>query len=77
MAAAITGLLEDLWERGAFDGESPEDAFFVKTGEGDRRLGQVIVEIGIAIARPAEVILLQVVRTEDRLEIREQPERSI
>jgi phage tail sheath protein FI len=76
MAAVITGLLEDLWERGAFDGESPQDAFFVKTGEGDRARGEVIVEVGIAIARPAEVILLQVVRTQDRLEIREQPERS-
>jgi uncharacterized protein len=77
MAAVIEGLLEDLWQRGAFDGESPQDAYFVKTGEGDRQLGQVIVEIGIAVARPAEVILLQVVRTQDRLEIREQPERSV
>lgn len=77
MAAAIDGLLEDLWQRGAFDGESPHAAYFVKTGEADRRLGQVIVEIGIAVARPAEVILLQVVRTQDRLEIREQPERSV
>ena len=77
MAAVIEGLLEDLWQRGAFDGESPQDAYFVKTGGGDRRLGQVIVEIGIAVARPAEVILLQVVRTQDRLEIREQPERSL
>jgi hypothetical protein len=76
MAAAITGLLEDLWERGAFDGESPQDAFFVKTGEGDRARGEVIVEVGIAVAPPAEVILLQVVRTQDRLELREQPERT-
>jgi hypothetical protein len=77
MAAVISGLLEDLWSQGAFDGEAPDEAFFVKTGEGDRRLGQVIVEIGIAVAPPAEVILLQVVRTDDRLEIREQPERSV
>ena len=77
MGAAITGLLEDLWERGAFAGETPGTSFFVKTGGGDRLRGEVIVEIGIAAQRPAEVIVLQVVRTEDRLELREQPERSV
>jgi hypothetical protein len=77
MATAIGGLLEDLWERGAFAGETPESSFFVKAGGDDRTRGEAIVEIGIAPQRPAEVILLQVVRTEDRLEIREQPERSV
>jgi hypothetical protein len=76
MATVIAGLLEDLWERGAFAGETPETSFFVKAGGGDRQRGEVIVLIAIAVQRPAEVIFLQVVRTEDRLEIRERLERS-
>jgi hypothetical protein len=77
MSATITGLLEGLWERGAFAGESPETSFFVHVGGGDRLAGEVIVEIGIAVQRPIERILLQVVRANDHLEIRELPDRSV
>jgi hypothetical protein len=77
MRSVILGLLEDLWERGAFAGASAETSFYVVTGGGDATVGEVIVEVGIVPAPPAEIILLQVVRTEDRLELREQPQRSV
>lgn len=77
MGTAITGLLEDLWERGAFAGETPDTSFFVTLGGGDPTIGEVGVQIGIVVAPPAEVILLEVVRTADRLELNEQPQRSV
>jgi phage tail sheath protein FI len=76
MASVIGGLLSDLFDRGAFGGSSPQTSFFVQTGGGDPLIGEVIVEIGIVPAPPAEVILLQVVRTANQLELREQPKRS-
>jgi hypothetical protein len=77
MAAAIAGLLEDLWERGAFAGPSPETSFFLAPGGGDRARGEVFIDVGVAVQRPIERILLRVVRARDRLEIRELPERSV
>jgi uncharacterized protein len=77
MAAVMSGLLHDLWERGAFAGETPDTSFFVHAGGGDQRRGEVVVSVGIAALHPAEVILLQVARVDNRLEITEQPERSV
>ncbi|WP_028066676.1 phage tail sheath subtilisin-like domain-containing protein [Solirubrobacter soli] len=77
LATAITGLLESMWEDGAFAGDTPEASFFVDVDGGDRAAGEVVVNVGVAAQPPAEVILLQVVRTADRLEIRATPERSV
>ncbi len=76
MASAITGLLENLFDRGAFGGATPQSSFFVQTGGGDPLNGEVIVLIGVVPAPPAEVILLQVMRTGNQLELREQPKQG-
>ncbi len=53
------------WRAGALMGAKPEHAFFVKVGLGqtmttlDIAEGTMIVEIGLAVARPAEFIILR------------------
>jgi phage tail sheath protein FI len=65
----IHGQAEDYlrrwWERGALNGATPEEAFYVRLGQGvtmteeDVREGRLIVEIGLAAVRPAEFIILK------------------
>jgi len=53
------------WRAGALAGAKPEDAFFVKVGLGETMTpldileGRMNVEIGMAVVRPAEFIILQ------------------
>lgn len=53
------------WQQGALAGAKPEEAFFVRVGLGktmnsvDVLEGRMIVEIGMAVARPAEFIILR------------------
>ncbi|HEV8283026.1 MAG TPA: phage tail sheath C-terminal domain-containing protein [Chitinophagaceae bacterium] len=53
------------WRRGALAGAKPSDAFFVKVGLGETMTaldileGRMIIEIGMAVVRPAEFIILR------------------
>jgi phage tail sheath protein FI len=61
----IESFLTNLWRDGALAGAKPEHAFFVKVGLGqtmtaqDILEGRLIVQVGIAVVRPAEFIILQ------------------
>ncbi len=65
----VRGMIENFltlqWRAGALAGAVPEDAFFVRVGLGttmtalDILEGRMIVEIGMAVARPAEFIILR------------------
>ncbi len=61
----IENYLIDKWRDGALAGASPKDAFFVKCGLGTTMTAQDIlqgymnVEIGMAVVRPAEFIVLK------------------
>ncbi len=63
--AMIENFLIIQWRAGALQGAVPEDAFFVKVGLGqtmtslDILEGRMIVEIGMAVVRPAEFIILK------------------
>lgn len=63
--AMIENFLLLQWRAGALAGAVPEDAFFVKVGLGstmtalDILEGRMIVEIGMAVVRPAEFIILK------------------
>lgn len=63
--AMLENFLRTQFEAGALMGSVPEEAFFVKVGvpdtmsEIDRLEGRMIVEIGLAVARPAEFIVLR------------------
>jgi len=65
----VQGMLENfltvLWRQGALQGTKPEHAFYVAVGLGktmtslDILEGRMIVEIGMAVVRPAEFIILR------------------
>jgi uncharacterized protein len=61
----IENYLITKWQQGALAGAKPDDAFFVKVGLGvtmtadDILNGIMNVEIGMAVARPAEFIILK------------------
>jgi len=62
---AVLNYLIQKWRDGALAGAAPDDAFFVKVGLGqtmtsqDIREGRMNVEIGMAVVRPAEFIVLK------------------
>jgi uncharacterized protein len=65
----VKGMIENFlilqWRAGALQGATPEKAFFVKVGLGETMTaldileGRMIVEIGMAVVRPAEFIILR------------------
>ncbi|HAA14264.1 MAG TPA: phage tail protein [Cytophagales bacterium] len=63
--AMIENYLTTLWRQGALAGAAPQDAFFVNVGLGttmtslDILEGRMNVEIGMAVVRPAEFIILK------------------
>ncbi|CAN5447761.1 hypothetical protein BH23BAC3_BH23BAC3_07800 [soil metagenome] len=63
--AMIENFLTLQWRAGALMGGKPEEAFFVKVGLGETMTqddvlnGKMIVEIGMAVVRPAEFIILR------------------
>lgn len=63
--AMIENFLVVLWRQGALQGIKPEHAFYVAVGLGktmtplDILEGRMIIEIGMAVVRPAEFIILR------------------
>lgn len=65
VSTMIENFLTNLWRQGALSGATPQEAFFVKVGLGvtmtmdDILNGVMNVEIGLAVVRPAEFIILK------------------
>ncbi|MFP2903807.1 phage tail sheath family protein [Pyxidicoccus sp. 3LFB2] len=64
-------ILEDLFQRGALKGSTPEEAFYVKCDAENnppavREQGGVIVEVGLAPATPREFLVLRLVQREGK-----------
>lgn len=65
LRAMIENFLTLQWRAGALQGAAPDDAFFVSVGLGETMTaqdileGRMIVEIGMAVVRPAEFIILR------------------
>jgi len=66
--AMVEVYLVEKWRDGALAGATPESAFFVRCGLGetmsssDLQQGILNIEIGLAVVRPAEFIILKVTR---------------
>jgi len=61
----ITAFLTTVWRSGALFGTTAQEAFFVKCDAETnppqlRDLGQVVAEVGVAIARPAEFVIFRI-----------------
>lgn len=61
----VGAFMHDLFRKGAFQGQSPKDAYFVKcdsetTTQNDINLGIVNVVVGFAPLKPAEFVVIQI-----------------
>lgn len=73
---ALTGYLLRVFEAGALLGDTPEQAFFVRCDASNNppelaREGQLVSEVGVALAAPAEFIVFRLGRKEGVTEIEE------
>lgn len=65
LKSTIDSFLYNYWRQGALSGSKPEEAYFVKVGLGatmtalDINRGKLIIEIGMAVVRPSEFIVLK------------------
>ena len=62
---AIEDFLRRLWKQGAFQGQTSDDAFFVRCDETtmthqDLDAGRLVCTVGIAAARPAEFVIFHI-----------------
>jgi phage tail sheath protein FI len=70
-------LLDTLWQRGAFAGQSKDEAYYVRCDGTNnppsaQANGELQVDIGIAAVRPAEFIVFRVGHQHDTLEVFEE-----
>jgi uncharacterized protein len=70
----LSAYLTQLWQEGALQGQTPAEAFYVKCDAETnplevREVGQVITEIGLAPATPAEFIVVRVIQRAGTTEI--------
>jgi len=62
---SVESFLHTLWLNGALQGDKPEQAFFVRLGldqtmtAADIAAGRIIIEVGVALVRPAEFTILK------------------
>jgi len=65
LRSAVGEFMRNLWVQGAFAGQRPEEAYFVKCGLGDTMTptevaeGRVLIEMGFAALRPAEFVIIR------------------
>ncbi|QIB76118.1 phage tail sheath family protein [Halogeometricum borinquense] len=62
---SVTNFLRTVWRNGGLQGQSEDDAFYVKCGEetmseDDIDNGRLIVEIGVAPVKPAEFVIFRI-----------------
>jgi phage tail sheath protein FI len=61
----ITAFLTNVWRDGALFGSKPEEAFYVRCDDSNnppevRDLGRVVIEIGVAVVKPAEFVIIRI-----------------
>jgi uncharacterized protein len=76
VSTAITNYLESVWQKGALMGDTAADAFYVICDQTTNTLattsvGQMIAEVGVAPALPAEFVVFRLGQVQDTLEVTE------
>lgn len=72
----IGGLLRAIFERGALAGRTPEESYYVRcddvtTPPAQAANGELVVEVGVAPANPAEFVVFRVGRVGDQVQVTE------
>jgi uncharacterized protein len=76
IAVTLRLLLRDLFQRGALLGSSAAEAFYVRCDDSNNLedavdRGEIVAEVGFALARPAEFIVVTVRRTAESVSVSE------
>lgn len=76
VSLVIASFLTALWQQGALAGRDPEQAFFVRCDDVNNppdvvALGQLIVDVGVAIVHPSEFVVVRINRAREELMITE------
>jgi phage tail sheath protein FI len=66
--------MQNLFRQGAFQGQTPQDAYFVKcdgdtTTQADIDLGIVNILVGFAPLKPAEFVIIQIQQMAGQLQV--------
>jgi hypothetical protein len=82
ITASVTVFLDRLWEQGALVGASADEAFYVRCDaennpDSETASGKLLIEIGIALVRPAEFVVIRIGRVDESFEIEERQGRGI
>ncbi len=75
---SANNFLNALWMQGALVGNTAAEAFFVQCNQKTNPIeatsqGQMLAVVGVAPTRPAEFVIFRIGRTQDTLEVQEQP----
>ena len=70
----VNAFLQGLFRQGAFQGRTPQEAYFVKcdaetTTQADRNLGIVNIWVGFAPVKPAEFVIISIQQMAGQLEV--------
>ncbi|PYU99040.1 MAG: phage tail protein, partial [Acidobacteria bacterium] len=70
----VGAFMHNLFRQGAFQGQTPRDAYFVKcdretTTQNDRNLGIVNIIVGFAPLKPAEFVILYLQQMAGQIEV--------
>ena len=70
----VGAFMQNLFRQGAFQGQSPQEAYFVRcdattTTQSDRDRGMVNVIVGFAPLKPAEFVILYIQQIAGQLEV--------
>jgi phage tail sheath protein FI len=65
LRSMVGTFLDGLWRAGAFRGERPEEAYFVRCDrstmtQSDLDSGRMVIEVGVAPTRPAEFVIVRI-----------------
>lgn len=76
LSLAVGSFLSELWQRGAFVGATPQEAYYLRCDESNnppaaRARGELLLEVGVAPAVPFEFIVLRIGRDANGFAIRE------
>ena len=75
LTTAIGTLLLDVFESGGLAGDSPDQAFYLNIDQSAAAAGELLIDIGVALTKPAEFVTVRVSRTENTLQLTEIPVR--
>ena len=76
IVVTLSMFLDGLFSRGALAGSKPSEAYFVKCNDETNppevlERGECIIRIGLAVARPAEFVVVTIKRTSDSVSVSE------